>query len=159
MPQGYVKPANAIIADVEGLVSHEYEVGANATAVKMLPGIAVIYDTVDYAVKEAGAKAEVVIGILDVAPAMLRSGHYAVADECRIIEKGKCVVLLKAGGAAVTPGVALVTAADGYLEKQAVGALGTQGAVVAYALESVNPVAASFCLAKVVNQREAAAAA
>lgn len=159
MPQGYVKPANGIIADVEGLVTHEYEIGANATAAKMLPGVAVIYDTVDYAVKEAGAEAPDVIGVLDVASGKLRSAAYAVGDQARVIEGGKAVVLLAAGGAAVTPGIPLVTNADGKWIKQAVGALGAQGPPAAYALESVNPVADAFCLARVTGQREAAAAA
>ena len=159
MPQGYVKPSNQIIADAEGLVVHEYEVGANATPAKMVPGAGVIYDTVDYAVKECGAAADDFVGVLDVAPGGLLTTAYAVGDQVRVIERGKVKVTLVAGGAAVTPGIPIVTAADGKFAKQAVGAMGAQGAPVAYALESVNPVADAWCLVFLTGQREAAAAA
>ena len=159
MPQGYVKPVNAIVADTEGLISHEYEIGANATAAKMLPGIGVEFDTSDWCVKETADESKVVLGVLDVASDMLITDAYAVGDPCRVIEHGKCLVRLLAGGAAVQPGTPLVVNADGLWQKQAVGAIGTQGAPPAYALESVNPVAQTLCLAMVTGQREAAAAA
>ena len=44
MPQGVVKPANQIIAAGDPLVI-EGEVGANATAAKMIPGRIVIFDS------------------------------------------------------------------------------------------------------------------
>jgi len=160
MPQGYVKPNNQIISDAKGLVVHEYEVGANATPAKMLPGRGVIYDTVDYAVKECGAAADDFVGVLDVAPGGLVTTAYAVGDQARVVERGKVKVTLVSGGAAVTPGIPIVTAADGKFAAQAVGAMGAQGAPVAYALESVDPSGAdAWCLVFLTGQREAAAAA
>jgi hypothetical protein len=162
MPQGYVVPQNQILADKEGAIVHEYEVGANATAAKMLPGIGVIYDTADYAVKEAGAEADAVLGVLDVNPngTGLKTTAYARGDQCRVIEHGKCLVLLLSGGGATSPGVPLTTTTDGKWLIQAVGVIGTQGAPAAYALETINPAASDlFCLAMVTGQREAAPAA
>ena len=156
MVQGYVKPTNQIIMDVEGLVTHEYTVGAAATPAKMLPGTAVIYDSVDYAVKEAGAEADNFLGILDVAAGKLRTTAYAVGDQVRVIERGKCLARVPAGGTAITPGMPLVTAADGLLEAQAVGLIGDQGAPAAYALESDTHVAESLVLVELTGQREAA---
>jgi hypothetical protein len=103
MPQGYVRPVNQILADKEGSVVHEYEVGAAATPAQMVPGRAVIYDTNNYSVKEAGAKADTVLGVLDVAPGGLRTTAYAVGDQVRVIERGKVMVTLVTGGAAVAP--------------------------------------------------------
>jgi len=166
MPQGIVKPTNRILASTIGAETREYEVGANATAAKMLPGIAVIYDTVDYAVKEAGAAADNILGVLEASPTMTvsstpgSSDHYAVGDQCTVIKKGQCKLILASGGAAVAPGDPIVTAADGKFTKQAVGALGAQGAPVAYAVESANPaVADAWCLVEYTGGREAAAAA
>ena len=159
MPQGYVAPVNQILIDKEGSVVHEYEVGANATPAEMVPGRAVIYDTVDYAVKEAGAEADNIIGVLDVAAGGLLTTAYAVGDQVRVIERGKVKVTLIIGGNAVAPGDALVTAANGKFEQINTGVIGTQGAPVAYALESVNPVADAWCIVFLTGQREAAPAA
>jgi hypothetical protein len=162
MPQGYQVPTGQILADKEGAITHEYEVGANATAVKMIPGIAVIYDTVDYAVKEAGAETDVPLGILDINPdgSGSKTDAYARGDQCRVIEHGKCMVLLLSGGGATSPGAALHASTDGKLLIDAVGAIGTQGAPFCYALETINPAVSDlFCLAMVTGQREAAPAA
>ena len=61
MPQGIQKPSNQIVAygDVNPI---EMEIGANATAAKMLPGRVVIFDDADETVKEAGAAAVNVVG-------------------------------------------------------------------------------------------------
>jgi len=155
MVQGYNKPVNQILADVEGAVVHEYEIGAAATAASCLPGIVVIYDTVNYAVKEAGAEADNPLGVLDVAPDKLRTTAYARGDQARVIERGKCLVRLEAASAAVAPGDPLVCAADGRMIKQAVGLLGEQGAPCAYALEIADPaLAETLCLAFFTGQRE-----
>lgn len=52
MPQGIVKPLNQIVAYGDPLTV-EMEVGANATAAKIVPGRAVIFDDSDETVKEA----------------------------------------------------------------------------------------------------------
>jgi hypothetical protein len=155
MPQGYVRPVNAILADKEGSVVHEYETGANCTEAQMVPGRAVIYDTVNYAVKEAGAKADNVLGVLDVEPGESLTHAHTKGDTSRVIERGKVMVTLVAGGAAVAPGTPLVTAASGKFKIQETGVIGAQGAPVAYALEIVNPVGDSWCLVFLTGQREA----
>jgi hypothetical protein len=156
MPQGYSRPSNQILADKEGSVVHEYEIGANATAAQMVPGRAVIYDTVNYAVKEAGAKADNVLGVLDVAPGKGLTDAYARGDQARVIERGKVMVTLVSGGAAVAPGTPLVTAANGKFKIQETGVIGAQGAPVAYALEIMNPAGSDlWCLVFLTGQREA----
>ena len=114
------------------------EVGANATPAKMFPGRAVIFDTTDQTVKEAGAKAILEVGVLDVTPNKKTTDSYAVGDQVPVIF-GECIcVMTLLASENVTRGNALVTAADGKLAKQAVGVMGAQGKVVAYAWESSN---------------------
>jgi len=159
MPQGTVKPSNSIVINGEPIIQ-EMEIGANATAAKMLPGIFVIYDDVNDTIKEAGVKANGVVGQLDVAPDKLESANYAVGDQARVIRgpnglqtKG----ILKAGEN-VTRGDRLVTAADGQLAKLAVGAMGAQGEVVATADESSNvTVAAEIAITLRFSEQPAAA--
>ena len=137
MPQGLVKPANQILVAGNPLIV-EYEVGANATPAKMLPGNLVIFDDTDYSVKEAGDKADNVVGILDVAPDKLEATAYAVGDQCRVI-MGECIAKLRLKASEnVTRGDPLVAAADGQVAKQAVGAMGAQGTVIGDILESSN---------------------
>jgi len=104
----------------------------------MIPGRIVILDNADETVKEAGAKAAVWLGILDVNAKMLITDNYAVGDPCMIIE-GECyaVLCLKASEN-VTRGDKLVSAADGKVAKQAVGAMGAQGRVIGEVMESSN---------------------
>ena len=64
MGQDIVYPNNTVIVEDNGLIIEEFEVGANATPAKMLPGNWVIYDTLAGDIKEAGAKAHGVIGLL-----------------------------------------------------------------------------------------------
>jgi hypothetical protein len=137
MPQAIQKPANQVVAAGDPL-KVEMEIGATATAAKMLPGIIVIFDNADQTVKEAGAKVHGHVGILDVAPDKLEATAYAVGEQAMII-LGECiakVTLLASEN--VTRGDALVTAADGKVAKLAVGAMGAQGRVVGYAWESSN---------------------
>ena len=84
MPQGIQKPSNQIVAygDVKPV---ELEVGANATAAKMLPGRVVIFDDADQTVKEAGAAAVNVVGFLEVDPAGKKTTAYAVGDQAKVI--------------------------------------------------------------------------
>jgi len=137
LPQGVVKPDNQIVAYGEPLAV-EMEIGANATAAKMLAGRVVIFDDVDQTVKEAGAAAVNVVGFLEVDPAKTKTDNYEVGDQAKVVI-GECLaVLTLLASESVTRGDPLVTAADGKLAKQAVGAMGAQGSVVAYAWESSN---------------------
>ena len=79
MPQGIVKPSNQIVAAGDPLTI-EMEVGAAATPADMLPGRVVIFDAVDQTVKEAGAKAVVEVGVLDVVADKQVTDAYAVGD-------------------------------------------------------------------------------
>lgn len=137
MPQYLVKPANQII--VAGVpLAVEMEIGANATAAKMLPGRLVIHDATDGDVKEAGAKADNIIGFLDVQSGELEETAYAVGDQAKVVI-GECIAKLTLlGGESVAPGDNLVSAADGKVAKQAVGAMGAQGMVIGQAMETSN---------------------
>lgn len=161
MPQGIVAPANQVVV-AGNPKRRNYEVGANATLAKMLPKRFVIYDTVDYAVKEAGAKADNVLGILDLQPGNVLTDAPTAAGEAVTVIEDECdvVVVLASGGAAATPGAAIVTAADGKAAVQAVAAMGSQGSVVGHALTSGDPAAADVEIVIQLNlQREPAAAA
>ena len=158
MPKGLVKPSNCIAAGENKFV--EAEVGANATAAKMLPGRFVIHDAADGDVKEAGANADNALGVLAKKPEELKTTAYAVGDACLLITEGYAVITLVSGSAAVAPGDPIVTAADGKGAKQAVGAMGAQGSVVAKAQETVDPAAADKeCLVKLSLQSAEPAAA
>jgi len=138
MPQYLTKPANSVLAGGDPDIQ-EYEIGANATAAKMLAGRIVIHDTTDGDVKEAGSKALNPIGVLMEKPDQLEATAYAVGDDARVIIGGKCTVKLtitSTGSGSVAPGDWLVCAADGKVSKVAVGAMGAQGARIGQARES-----------------------
>jgi hypothetical protein len=159
MVQGYVNPVNQILADLEGAVFHEYEIGPNADVADCIPGIVVKIDTVaatNYQIMEAGIEEDDPLGVLDVESGELCTHAYSVGDIARVIERGKCLIRLENASAAVAPGDPLVCAADGRMIKQATGLLGEQGAPPAYALEIMNPAAGEkLCLAFFTGQREA----
>lgn len=137
MPQGIVKPSNQVVAAGDPVVV-EMEIGANATVAKVVPGRVVIFDDADQTVKEAGAKAVNVVGFIEVSPDGTKTTEPAVGDQVPVVI-GECLaVLTLLANETVTRGDPLVTAADGKLAKQAVGAMGGQGSVVAYAWESSN---------------------
>ena len=160
MPQGPIRPTNAIVVDGNPIRS-EYEAGANCTLAKMLPGIFVLYDTTDYAVKEAGAEEDLVLGQLDVLPNKEIDEVPAFKGDPVIVLRGEYdgQVILLSGSAAVVPGDALCGAADGKCIKLAVGAIGAQGPTLGYALESRNPSGSDlWCKAHIHIQKEAALA-
>jgi len=158
MPQYLVKPANQIVVAGNPL-RIELEVGANATPAKMLPGRLVIHDAVDGAVKEAGAKARNIIGFLDVSAGKLESDAYAVGDQVMVVV-GECIAKLTLlANESVAPGDLLVSAADGKVAKQAVGAMGSQGMVIGQALETSNVAADAEILVHFQKSAEPAAAA
>lgn len=137
MPQAIVKPSNQIVAFGNPL-SVEMEIGANATVAKVVPGRVVIFDDADQTVKEAAAAADNVVGFIEVSPDGTKTTQPAVGDQVPIVI-GECLaVLTLLANESVTRGDPLVTAADGKLAKQAVGAMGAQGSVVAHAWETSN---------------------
>jgi len=137
MPQGISKPSNQVLAAGSPL-RVEMEIGANATAAKMLPGMAVVFDDVDQTVKEASAKEVGDVFILDVCGKELEETAYAVGDPAMVIV-GECIAKMTLlASESVVRGSPLVTAADGKLALQAVGAMGAQGKVVAYSWEVSN---------------------
>jgi hypothetical protein len=133
MGQDIVYPNNTIIVEDNGLIIEEFEVGANATPAKMLPGNWVIYDSLAGDIKEAGAKAHGVIGLLLEKPNGALTDTYAVGSQARVITGGNGKVMVRgtANRGNIVPGTAIVTAADGQSAIQAVGGAGTQGDVVA----------------------------
>jgi len=136
-PQGLVKSANQVLVHGDPL-KIECEIGAAATAAKMLPGIVVILDNADDTVKECGAKALTWVGILCGKPDQLEATAYAVGDQAMVIV-GECFAKLTLlAGENVTRGDRLVTAADGKVAKLAVGAMGAQGTVIGEAWTSSN---------------------
>lgn len=137
MPQGVQKPANQIIAFGDPM-EVEMEIGANATEVKMLPGRVLIFDSADQTVKESGAKADNIVGVLDIAPDKKKTDNYTRGQQAKIIV-GDCLALgTLLASENVTRGDRLVSAADGKLAKLAVGAMGAQGSVIGIAYESSN---------------------
>ncbi len=137
MPQNIVKPSNQIVAYGDPLTT-EMEIGANATAAKMLAGRVVIFDDANQTVKEAGAEAKNVVGFLEVDPEKTKTTAYAVGDQAKVVI-GECLaVLTLLASENVTRGDPLVCAADGKVAKQAVGAMGEQGQVIGFSWETSN---------------------
>ena len=158
MPQGIVKPSNQVLAAGSPL-RVEMEIGANATAAKMLAGRAVVFDDADQTVKEASAEETGDVFILDVCPIELEETAYAVGDPAMVIV-GECIAKMTLlASESVSRGDPLVTAADGKLAKQAVGAMGEQGKVVAYSWEASNVTADAEILVHWCPTAEPAAAA
>lgn len=134
-------PANEIVLPTDKVLIYgeatrvELVVGANATAAKMIPGCIVIYDAAEGAVKEAGAKANDVLGIIDVDATHDIDDTYAVGDQVPILipNSGSFVALIFLANEDFTQGDTLVTGASGTVAEIAVAALGSQGDIVATA--------------------------
>ena len=136
MPQGLVKPSNQVVVAGNPL-KVEMEIGANAST-DCLPGRLVIFDTVDFTVVAASAKADNVVGFLGSASDKLEATQYAAGDEVQVI-MGECIAkLLLLASENVARGDPLVAANNGKVAKQAVGAMAGQGSVIGWALESSN---------------------
>lgn len=161
MPQGYVKPANRVLVDDLGGQGQirEFEVGANATAAKMLPGNAVITDTLADAVKEAGAKADSIVGVLEIGPTNNLTTAYTAAAQCRVLQGHFIAQIRLKASENIAIDALLVSAADGQFAKLAVGVIGGQGAIVARALEASNVTTVAYILAEVWTAGWEAAAA
>ena len=99
------------------------KVGANATAAKMLPGIAVIRDTNDYSVKEYGSSGSAVVGVLgwEKTPVKWRPATrdtaYALGDEVAVHYGPGRIRMLLADSQTIVKGDALALTTDGYLIK------------------------------------------
>ncbi len=158
MPQAIVKPNNQIVAAGDPLIV-EMEVGANATVAKVVPGRVVIFDDADQTVKEAGAKADNVVGVIEVSPDGSKNTQPAVGDQVPIIVGDCLCVLTLLASENVTRGDPLVTAADGKVAQQAVGAMGAQGKVIGYAWETSNVAQDAEILVHFCSSAEPAAAA
>lgn len=124
MPQYLVIPTNGVLAEGQPHIV-ECEVGANATAAKMLAGRAVIYDAADGNVKESGADATDFIGVLMEQPDELEATAYAVGDQCKVLINGACIVKMLFASAATgaTPGAPIGCAADGKVKAYNAGTL------------------------------------
>lgn len=160
MPQfisGSLPTNRALMSPPDAQIT-EYEVGANATEAEMIPGNVVIFDTVDGDVKEAGAAANGVLGVIEVSSGGLLTTGYAVGEKVPIIDHiGAKVVVNLAAGQTITPGDAIVAAANGQVTEVAVAALGSQGDIIGIALMSL--AAAGRLLIILKLQREGAAVA
>lgn len=107
-------------------VVEEKKIGSNATASAMVPGRFVVRDASDEKIKEAGAGATAVLGVLgfeqahpDYRPTS-RTTAYAVGDFAPVVYGPGTVVIAKiASGNSITQGDFLVTAASGKLAKAA----------------------------------------
>jgi hypothetical protein len=122
---GWRKPEN-------GVATGEYvvellRVGANATAAKMLPGIAVVYDSNDRSVKEAGVNGDIIgfLGYEDTPIAFkpaTRDTAYAVGDTVAVIHgPGGLVRTRLAISQTVVKGERMSIAADGYTTIATIG--------------------------------------
>lgn len=114
------------------------KVGANATAAKMIPGALVIYDAVEGSVKEAGAKAHGILGVIDVDPTHDIGDNYAVGAAIPILcpAPGAFLALILLANEDVIQGDRLVSALNGLVAEQAVGAMGSQGDVIGIAWDT-----------------------
>lgn len=124
MPQYLVIPTNSVLAEGNPHIV-EMEIGANATAAKMLAGRAVIYDAAAGDVKESGADAADFIGVLMEQPDELEATAYAVGDQCKVIIGGPCIVkmLFASAGTGCTPGTQIGCATDGKVKAYNAGSI------------------------------------
>lgn len=125
---GFKPPVNDVVQG--GSEPEQLRVGANATPAKMLPGIAVVFDTLDSDVKEAGA-AGAMTGILGYGAAnpnfkpATQLTPYAVGDSIPIHRDGRAYVYVTE---TVVKGEDLVLAADGKFSKAAAITIVASGA-------------------------------
>lgn len=135
--QQLILPNDQVLISGE-CVRLEMQVGANATEAKMIPGAIVIYDAAENSVKEAAAKANDVIGVIDVDATHDIDDPYAVGENIPILipNSGTFLALIFLANEDFTQGDTLVTGASGTVAEIAVAALGSQGDVVATAWEA-----------------------
>jgi|GEM_PF-2790902 len=136
---GLVVPTNQVMC-LGKAFRVEMKVGANATPAKMLPGFLVILDTTLDQVKEAGAKAHGILGVIDVDAEHTIGDPYdngddSVGDNVPILipYDGSILALMFLANEDLVQGDTVVSAADGKIAEAAVAALGSQGDIVGYA--------------------------
>lgn len=135
MPSQYVNPTHQILLSPAGARTREFEVGANATAAKMLPGTIVDFDAAGRSVKEAAAESHAYWGILEASGDMGIDDHYEVGDQCTVIV-GECECLVRlTTGEDIDVGDRLVAGTDGLAKETDVGLIGEQGAPIGYSLQ------------------------
>jgi hypothetical protein len=159
MPQGIQKPSNQILALDLGARVVEMEVGAAATEAQMVPGRCVIFDGADQTVKEAGAKADQIVGVLEVDPAKGLTDTYLRGSAAKVIIGHFLARVTLLASENVTRMDSLVSAANGKFAKLAVGAMGAQGGVVGKSYESSNVTVDADILAEIDTMGADAAAA
>lgn len=125
---GFKIPVNDVAQG--GSAPLQLRVGANATAAKMLPGVSVVFDTLDSDVKESGA-AGAMIGVLGYAAANpnlkpeTQLTAYAVGDSVPVHQDGRVYAYLTE---TIVKGERLVQAADGKFSKAAAITIVASGA-------------------------------
>ncbi len=140
---GWRKPANKVCQNGGGLDTEQLQVGPNATAAKMLPGIAVMKDIDDYTVKEWTTGGNV-IGFLSYEnstdkPADMDT-HYEIGDFVGVeIGANRRQLARLAASQTIAKGQPLKVVVDGYL---AAATVGTDD-VIADAEESVTTTSAT----------------
>lgn len=160
-------PANQIVLATNQVVIYgeytrtEMKVGANATAAKMIPGALVILDTNEGEVKEAGAKAHGILGIIDVDATHKIGDNYEVAENIPILlpNEGTFVALIMLASEDLIQGDRLVSAANGLVAEQAVGAMGSQGDIVGLAWDTCSAASDTRIVVRWAYTPELAAAA
>jgi hypothetical protein len=159
MPQGLQKPTNQVLAEMIAGKVEEYEVGANATEAKMLPGTAVVLDTVAHALKESGDEPKHFVGVLEVRPDYAMTTGMAVGVMCKVLTGHfKCKVRL-AASENISIDDNLTIGTDGLFKELAVGALGAQGVHCGKALEASNVTTVAWIMAEIWTSAGEAAAA
>lgn len=122
---GFRKPSAGTVEG--GMPAPEFfRIGANATAAKMLPGIAVIKDTDDYSVKESAGTNSIGFLGYEYTPAMFRptsmSTAYAVGDTVAVHRgPGRRQRALLTTSQTIVNGQPLKVTTDGYLTAATVG--------------------------------------
>lgn len=152
--QEIILPTNAVLIYGEA-TRVEMKVGANATVAKMIPGALVILDTNENEVKEAGAKAHGILGIIDVDHEHTIGDPYdngdgSVGDNVPILipNEGTFVALIMLANEDLIQGDVLVSAANGLVAESAIAALGSQGDIVAIAWDTCSAAADTRIVAR-----------
>lgn len=130
MPQGLVKPSNAVLYAGDPVVQ-EMEV---KTATSMYPGRLVITDTNEWDIKVATSGSAAVLGVLDVEATERRSTIYGAADQARVLRGDIVVLLTKDSGTALAIGAKVSPANSGMIQTCPSG---QEFDVVGYALQAV----------------------
>lgn len=120
---GFSKPSNTVVTD-SVLPPKFMKIGANATAAKCIPGIAVVRDANDYSVKEGATK---VVGTLgyEATPAAYKPATpttaYAVGNTAAVHSGPRRCKMWLAASQTIVTGDPLKVTTDGYLAAATIG--------------------------------------